>query len=69
MDYKEKILAEYRKRHKGAVLSWLFENFINSLPSEKEITKRLWEEFLKTYPISPKIADLDMAYKGWLKER
>ena len=32
------ILGEYRKRHKDLFLSWLFENFINSLVSEDECT-------------------------------
>ena len=54
MDYKEQILKKYRKRHKGVVLSWLFENFINSLPSEKEIAKGRWISVENKLPIIPK---------------
>ena len=73
---KEKILEilmEYTNDHTKAIRTWKFDmvadDILNSLPSDEEIARGQWDEWLGEVPPSPDPYSDASSFPEWLEEK
>ena len=75
MNYKEQILADFKERCGYAYNTGFYyrqlEGVLNSLPSEEEIARELWEEYLQLVKDNDTETGsyFSMSFPDWLSTR